>query len=84
MTVFRTEGATGTRRGKRRDAERGLLLEDRALEASELEARLEPELLHERATRVAIRGERLRLPPRAVQREHQLGAQALPKRVLGD
>ena len=47
-------------------------------------AGLEPELLDERATSVAVGGERLRLPARAVEREHQLGPETFPERVVGD
>ena len=36
------------------------------------------------AARVPVGGERLGLPARAVQREHELAAQALPQRMLGD
>ena len=53
-------------------ARRDLLPQDRAVELLELRARLEPELVDERAARVLVRVERLRLPPRAVERQHQL------------
>ena len=45
-------------------------------------AGLEPEFADERATRVRVGLEGLRLAPGAVERSHQLGAQALTKRML--
>ena len=53
------------------------------LELPQLGARLDPELV-ERGPRVAVRLQRLRLPARAVQREHQLAAQPLAMRMLRD
>ena len=70
-------------RGCRR-VEGGLLPEDLALEALQLGARLDPELLDEDAARVLVGGERLRLPARAIESEHQLPPEALAKRVPGD
>ncbi len=64
--------------------ERGVLSEDRGLELLELGAGLETELLGERRARRAIRGERVGLTPRAVEREHQQLAQPLPQRELAD
>ena len=55
-----------------------------ALEVAQLRARLEPELLGESSTGLAVYVERLRLPPGAVEREHQLRAQALAEGVLCD
>ena len=43
-----------------------------------------PKLVDERLPRRAVGLERLGLPPGAVEREHQLAAQALAQRVLGD
>ena len=60
------------------------MVENRALELPERERRLDPERLHERAPRIAIRRECVRLPSRAVEGEHQLGTEALPERVLAD
>ena len=64
--------------------ERRILVEDRAFELPERERRLDAERLDERAPRIAIRRERVRLPSRAVEGDHQLGAEALPERVLAD
>ena len=47
-------------------------------------AGLDPELLDQRPARVAVDVERLGLATRAVEREHELAAQALAQRVLGD
>ena len=58
------------------EVEDGVLREDLSLELLQGGARLDPELV-ERGARRAIRVERLGLPARAVQREHQLPAQAL-------
>ena len=66
------------------EIERGILVENRALELPERERRLDAERLHERAPRIAIRRERVRLPSRAVESEHELGAEALPERVPAD
>ena len=64
--------------------ERRILLEDRPLEPLELLARLQSQLLRELAAGLAVGVERLGLPAGAVEREHQLAAQALPQRMLGD
>src|SRR4029079_10452321 len=71
-------------RRRRRRVEPGVLTEDRLLELAQLAAGLDPELVHERAARVLVGAERLGLAPRAVQRAHELAAQALAQRVLGD
>ena len=54
------------------------------MERLQLRARVDPELVHERRARSGVGVERLRLPARAVEREHQLAAQALPQRLLAD
>ena len=64
--------------------ERFVLLEDRALEATQLLARLQPELVDEQAASLLVCRERVRLAPGPVQRQHQLAAQALAQRVLPD
>jgi hypothetical protein len=66
------------------EIERRILVENPALELPQRQRRLDPERLHERAPRIAVRLQRICLPPRAVQREHQLGTQPLPQRVLAD
>src|SRR5204862_6847660 len=64
--------------------EHRVVTQDRALELLELRARLEPELLDEDAATLAVARERLRLPARPVEREHQLPAQLLSQRLLCD
>ena len=70
--------------GPARRLELGVLAQDLALELLELRARLEAELLEERAAGVLVGGERVCLPAGAVEREHQLRAQALAVGLLGD
>ena len=65
----------------RRD--RGVLGEDRALEPLQVGAGLETELFHKRPLRIAIAVERLGLPAGAIEREHDLTAQALARRMFG-
>ena len=67
-----------------RRVDRRVLPEDRLLECLELAARLEPEPVGERTTRVLVARERIRLTARAVEGEHELGAQPLARRVLPD
>jgi hypothetical protein len=71
-------------RYERGKAERRVLAQDRALQRAQLRARLEPEFLDEQAPSFAVSVERVRLPPGAVQRQHQLGAKTLLQRVFGD
>ena len=77
-----------SRRGRRpaagRRVDRRVLPEDRLLEGLELAARLEPELVGERTARVLVARERIRLTARAVEGEHELGAQPLARGVLAD
>ena len=61
-----------------------VLPQDRAVQLAEGRARLDPELVHERAASVLVGLERLRLPAGAIEREHQLRAQTLAQRILGD
>ncbi len=68
----------------RRQLERVVLAQHRLLEVAQLLAGLQPELAHEVLTRLAIRGQRVGLPPSAVEREHELTAQPLAQRVLRD
>ena len=83
LALAADERAVG-RLGRRREVERRVLAEDRALQLLQLAARLDPELLDEHAARVLVRGERLCLPPGAVEREHELAAQPLAKRRRRD
>ena len=75
-------GPSARRRTRRVD--RRVLPEDRLLEGLELAARLEPELVGERTTRVLVARERIRLAARAVEGEHELGAQPLARGMLSD
>src|SRR5581483_10433189 len=68
----------------RREIERRILTEDRALELPELAARLDPEPVDERAAGRLVGLERLGLAPGAVEHEHQLAAEALAQRLGGD
>jgi hypothetical protein len=68
------------RRG--RQLERRVLPEDRGVQAPELRPGLDPEPLHERVPRPAVDVQRLGLVPAAIEREHELGREALARRVL--
>ena len=61
-----------------------IVREDHALQPPQLRPRLDPELVHQQPAARAHRLERLRLPAGPIQRQHQLRAQALAQRVLGD
>ena len=54
------------------------------LESLELGAGLDPELVDEAGASVLVDLQGLRLPARTIQREHQLPAERLAKRVLAD
>jgi len=58
--------------------------EDRLLEPTQCGAGLDPELVDEQSPGLLEDPERLGLPPRPVQREHQLCAKALPEGLLED
>jgi hypothetical protein len=58
--------------------------EDPALEPTEVLARLEAQLPEQARTRSPVHVERLGLPARSVEREHELGGEALAQRVLVD
>ena len=59
------------------EQERLVLAEDRGLELAQLRAGVDAELLDQRLARGAVGGERVGLPARAVEREHELRARAL-------
>ena len=61
-----------------------LVAQNRALERSQLLARLETELLREERSGSPVGGECIRLPLRAVEGHHQLAPQALAERFLSD
>ena len=67
-----------------RDAQAGLLHEDRTLELLQIDAGLEAELVVQEPPRVPIEVETLGLTATAVEREHQLPTEALAIRVVGD
>ncbi len=83
-------GVRGGGRGGRRDrlgrrrGELRRLGEDRPLELAQPLPRLDAELLDQAAARVLVGLQRVRLAIAAVQREHELPAQALAVRVRGD
>ena len=60
------------------DLERGVLLEDPPLQLPRIGAGLEPELLIQSEAEARVVLQRLRLPSRAVEREHRLPLQPLP------
>ena len=64
--------------------ERGVLAQDRLLEATELRARLDADLGDEHPARLAVGLQRLGLAAAAIEREHQLSRQSLASRVGGD
>src|SRR5262249_25496581 len=61
-----------------------ILAEDRQLELPERRPGLDAEIVDEGRARRLERRERVRLPARAVEREHQLPAQTLAQRMLLD
>ena len=64
-----------------RPVELGILLQDLRLEPPESLSRLEPELVDEESAAALVRVERVGLASRAVQREHELRAQAFSQGV---
>ena len=77
-------GAGAATPGPGRQLERRLVAQHGLLQPAQVRARLEPELVDQRAPRVGVGLERLRLATAAVQREHQLRAQPLAQRVARD
>ena len=69
--------------GRRRRVERRIVLEHRPLQALQLDVRIQTDR-RERPHAVAVRGEGIRLPPRAIQRQHQRAAQARSQGLGGD
>src|SRR5581483_4206083 len=61
-----------------------ILVQDGTLELLQRAARLESELVDEGPSCRPVRLERLRLPARAVEGDHQLAAQPFPERLLRD
>ncbi len=82
VTVLRRSSAAGGPAEGASARSRALVVpEDRLFEPLQLGRRVDAELLDERLPCLAVRLERLGLTSRAVEREHQLAAQALPQRV---
>ena len=69
--------------GTPRQGQVGRLLEDLALEQSQLVAGLDPLLLHQDPPDPAVRGQGLGLATTPVQGDHELGPEPLAVRVLG-
>ena len=65
-------------------AQGGVVLEDRSLQLLERRARIDPQLVAEHPASVLIRAERICLATRAVQRDHELAAESLAKRMVDD
>jgi hypothetical protein len=59
-------------------------MQDHSLERLKGRPRLEPELFTQHPARVSVDVQRLGLAPRSIEREHQLGAEALAQRVRQD
>src|SRR5439155_1584604 len=68
----------------RRELQSRVLQQDRAFERLQGSTGVQPELAVQELPRLTVDLERVRLPACAIEREHQLAAQALPKRVLRD
>ena len=64
--------------------EPGLLTQDRAVQPLQSRVRLDPELVDERPAGVEVRPERLGLPARPVEREHELAPGTLAQGVVAD
>ena len=60
------------------------MAENRLLQRSQLRAGLDPDLLDQRPTPLAVACERVGLPPVAVERQHQLTPQLLVERLRRD
>ena len=71
-------------RAGRARLERGVLVENRLVQLTQPRARLDAELVDQRAARRAVGLERVRLAPGPVQGHQQLPAQALAQRLLVD
>ena len=65
-----------------RPVQRRVLPQDLVMQAPQLRAGLDADLLDERRPRLAVGVQRVGLPPGAVQREHALGVEALAQRLL--
>ena len=66
------------------EQQRVVLPQNRGLELAKLRAGIDAELVDEGLPRRAVRRKRVRLPPRAVERKHELGPWALAERLCAD
>ena len=69
--------------GRRLDGQRRVLAQDGVVQAPQLQARLDPDLFHQRAPGVPVGLECLSLATAAIERDHLLRVQPLTQRVLG-
>ena len=78
--------ALRSRRGPRArgSRQRRIVLENRLLKLPQLLAGLEPELVRQEPPPLAVHLESLRLPPRAVEGEHELCSATLSQRLLAE
>ena len=60
------------------------MLEDPPLQSAEVVGRLQPEVVRQQATDLGVLRERIRLPSRAVEGEHQLCPEPLVEGMVGD
>ena len=63
--------------------EGGVLRQDGCVQAPQRFAGIDAELTGEQVAGTPVGGQRLGLPPAAIQRQHQLAVQPLPQRILG-
>ena len=77
-------GQGKARTGCRRRSKHGIVVEDRALLRAQIRPGLETELFMKEVAQLGIRLERLGLPPRPVEREHEPRAQPFPEWIVHD
>ena len=84
QALERAQHRPGRWRRGRAGVEVGVMAQDHVLELPQLGARGQAELVAQQRARLPVGGERVGLAAGAVEREHELGAQALLKRGRGD
>ncbi len=72
----------GRPRAARRPVEVGVLVEDRRLQAAQLWARLDPQLVDQYAPGTLVGGQGVALAPRSVQSDHELAPAVLAERLF--
>ena len=72
------------RLGRRRQVQPWILGEDGRVQPAQLRPRVDAELLDQDRPGPLVGQQRIGLPARAVQRQHQLGPQPLPQRMVAD